>query len=71
MIEDHWKRLSERELYSLYDQADHWLVLTQDAEDMARLRRYARLVIRKLFGPETDEYFTFRETVLQYEARFI
>jgi transcriptional regulator with PAS, ATPase and Fis domain len=28
-------------------------------------------VTRNLFGPELDEHFTFHETVLQYEARFI
>jgi tetratricopeptide (TPR) repeat protein len=71
MIEEHGKRLSERELYRLYDQADRWLALTQDYEDIARLRACARIVTRKLFGPELDEHFTFYETILQYEARFI
>jgi hypothetical protein len=45
--------------------------VTQDAEDIARLRACARIVINKLFGPGLDEHFTFYETVLQYEARFI
>lgn len=71
MIEEHGKRLSERELYRLYDQADRWLALTQDSEDLARLRACARIVARKLFGPELDEHFTFHETILRYEARFI
>jgi tetratricopeptide (TPR) repeat protein len=71
MIEEHGKRLSERELYRLYDRADRWLAATQDAEDVARLRACARIVTRKLFGPEINEHFTFHETVLQYEARFI
>jgi tetratricopeptide (TPR) repeat protein len=71
MIEEHGKRLSERELYRIYDHADRWLSLTQDAEDIARLRACARLVTRKLFGPALDEHFTLPETVLQYEARFI
>jgi tetratricopeptide (TPR) repeat protein len=71
MIEEHGKRLSERELYRLYERADRWLALTQDAEDVARLRGCARIVTRKLFGPELDEDFAFYETVLQYEARFI
>jgi tetratricopeptide (TPR) repeat protein len=71
MLEEHWKRLPERELYHLYDHADRLLTLTQDAEDVSRLRACARFVTRKLFGPELDEHFTFYETVLQYEARFI
>jgi tetratricopeptide (TPR) repeat protein len=71
MIEEHGNRLSERELYRLYDQADRWLALTQDSEDIARLRACARIATRKLFGPELDEHFTFHETILQYEARFI
>jgi tetratricopeptide (TPR) repeat protein len=71
MIEEHGKRLSERELYRVYDRADRWLAVTQDAEDIARLRACARIVIKKLFGSELDEDFAFYETVLQYEARFI
>jgi tetratricopeptide (TPR) repeat protein len=71
MIEEHGKRLSESELYRIYGRADRWLAVTQDAGDIARLRACARIVIKKLFGAELDEYFTFHETVLQYEARFI
>jgi tetratricopeptide (TPR) repeat protein len=72
MIEEHGAaRLSERELYQAYRRADKLLAITQDAEDIARLRSCARIVISKLFGPELDEYFTLPETVLQYEARFI
>lgn len=47
------------------------LAATQDAEDIARLRACACIVIKRLFGPELDEYFTLPETVLNYEARFI
>jgi tetratricopeptide (TPR) repeat protein len=71
MIEEHGKRLSETELYRAYDRADRWLSVTQDTRDIARLRSCARIVIKKLFGVELDENFTFYETVLQYEARFI
>ncbi len=71
MIEEHGERLSESKLYHLYQRADRLLATTQDAEDIARLRACARLVMRKLYGPELDEYFTLPETVLQYEARFI
>jgi tetratricopeptide (TPR) repeat protein len=71
MIEEHGERLSERTIYHLYRRADRLLAVTQDAEDITRLRACARIVIRKLFGPELDEYFTLPETVLKYEARFI
>jgi tetratricopeptide (TPR) repeat protein len=71
MIEEHGDRLAERKLYHLYRRADRLLATTQDAEDIARLRVCARLVMRKLYGPDLDEYFTLPETVLKYEARFI
>jgi tetratricopeptide (TPR) repeat protein len=71
MIEEHGERLPERNLYHLYRRADRLLATTQDAEDIARLRACARLVMRKLYGPDLDEYFTLPETVLKYEARFI
>lgn len=71
MIEEHAERLSEYELYRAYERADDLLAATQDAEDIARLRACARIVTRKLFGPELDEYFTLPEVVLEYEARFI
>ncbi|HVG35540.1 MAG TPA: tetratricopeptide repeat protein, partial [Pyrinomonadaceae bacterium] len=71
MIEELGERLSERRLYNLYQRADRLLAVTQDAEDIARLRACARLVMRKLYGAELDEYFTLPETVLKYEARFI
>lgn len=51
--------------------SNRWLSVTQDARDIARLRACARIVIKKLFGAELDDNFTFYETVLQYEARFI
>jgi tetratricopeptide (TPR) repeat protein len=71
MIEEHGKRLSDAELYRLYQRADKFLAATQDAEDIARLRACARIVTQKLYGSELDEYFTLPETVLEYEARFI
>jgi tetratricopeptide (TPR) repeat protein len=72
MIEEHGAaRLSEVAIYHLYRRADKLLAVTQDAEDITRLRACARIVIRKLFGPELDEHFTLPETVLKYEARFI
>lgn len=71
MIEEHAKRLSDAELFRLYQRADQFLSTTQDAEDIARLRSCARIAIRKLYGSELDEYFTLPEVVLEYEARFV
>ncbi|HEX8136933.1 MAG TPA: tetratricopeptide repeat protein [Pyrinomonadaceae bacterium] len=72
MIEEHGaERLSDVEIYQAYRNADRWLATTQDAEDIARLRACARIVTRRLYGPELDEYFTLPETVLKYEGRFI
>jgi tetratricopeptide (TPR) repeat protein len=72
MIEEHGEtRLSDVENYEAYGRADKWLSVSQDAEDIARLRACARIVTRRLYGPELDEYFTLPETVLKYEARFI
>lgn len=71
MIEEHSKRLSDAELFRLYQRADQLLASTQDAEDIARLRACARIVVKKLYGSELDEYFTLPETVLEYEARFV
>jgi tetratricopeptide (TPR) repeat protein len=72
MIEEHGEaRLSDVEIYQSYRHADKWLAVTQDAEDIARLRACARIVIHRLYGPDLDEYFTLPEAVLKYEARFI
>ena len=71
MIEEHAERLSEYELYRAYERADELLAATQDAEDTARLRACARIVARRLYGPELDEYFTLPEAVTEYEARFV
>ena len=71
MIEEHAKRLSEYELYRAYERADDLLAATQDVEDLARLRACARIVARRLYGPELDEYFTLPEAVVEYEARFV
>jgi DNA-binding NtrC family response regulator len=71
MIEEHSSRLSDAELFRVYERADQFLAATQDAEDIARLRACARIVIRKLYGSELDEYFTLPEVVLEYEARFV
>lgn len=71
MIEEHGKHLAERKLFNLYRRADRLLAATQDADAINRLRACARIVIRRLYGSELDEYFTLPEIVLKYEARFI
>jgi tetratricopeptide (TPR) repeat protein len=71
MIEEHGNSLSDAELFRLYQRADQFLAATQDAEDIARLRACARVVVRKLYGSELDEYFSLPEAVTTYEARFV
>jgi tetratricopeptide (TPR) repeat protein len=71
MIEEHGNSLSDAELFRLYQRAVQFLAATQDAEDIARLRACARVVVRQLYGTELDEYFSLPETVTAYEARFV
>jgi tetratricopeptide (TPR) repeat protein len=73
MIEEHGtNRLSERAIYHLYRRADKLVTTSQDADDIARLRACARIVVRKLFGPQLDEQdFYLPDAVRAYEARFI
>ena len=73
MIEEHGKtRLSEYEIYSVYRRADRLLATTQDTEDISRLRACARIMARKLFGPNiNDKNFLLQNAVRRYEARFI
>lgn len=72
LIEEHNERLSDAELYSVYMRADRMLKDTQDAEDIARLRACARIVVRRLRGPKlSDKDFSLRRVVRGYEARFV
>jgi tetratricopeptide (TPR) repeat protein len=72
MIEEHWKSLSEYEIYQVYLRADRFLKNTQDVEDILRLRKCARLMGRKLFGKNIhDADFNLPDVVKAYEARFI
>lgn len=73
MIEEHGaERLSESELYRVYRRADRLLAMTQDVEDIARLRATARIVTRKLFGKDlNDEGFYLPDVMLAYEERFV
>lgn len=73
IIEEHGaERLSATEAYGLYARADGLLRDTQDAEDIARLRACARLVVRRLAGQRGDECeFALPAAVHEYEARLI
>jgi len=72
LIEEHSKRLTDMESYTLYWEADKLLSHIQDIELIIRLRGCARIVIRKLGGFKlTDESFTLPEAVLEYERKFI
>jgi transcriptional regulator with GAF, ATPase, and Fis domain len=74
LIEEHgatW-RLRPSEVYEAYVRADRLLKDTQDAEDIARLRDCARVVMRRLttvqFG---DKNFTLPGAVHEFEAKLI
>jgi CheY-like chemotaxis protein len=73
MLEEHGDgRLSAREVYETYRRADDLLKNTQDAEDIRRLRDCARLMGRRLAGPELDgPGFSLPAVIREHEARFI
>jgi tetratricopeptide (TPR) repeat protein len=74
LIEEHGAsaRLSEMELSKIYRRADELLKGTQDAEDIARLRACARLVVRRLSGVQMhDKNFSFYGAVHELESRLI
>ena len=65
-------RLHVSEVYELYQRADGLLKETEDAEALSRLRACARVVMRKLAGPEIGrEGFKMYEAVHDFEARLI
>jgi tetratricopeptide (TPR) repeat protein len=74
LIEEHgatW-RLSESELANVYRRADELLKETQDAEDIARLRACARVVMKRLSGMQLhDKNFSFYSAVHELEAKLI
>lgn len=74
LIEEHgatW-RLRPSEVYEAYVRADRLLKETQDAEDIARLRASARVVMRRLTTvPFGDKNFTFPGAVHEFEANLI
>jgi tetratricopeptide (TPR) repeat protein len=72
LIEEHSERLSEYEIYHIYSRADSFLKDTQDTEDIARLRACARIVNKKLLGPQIgDKGFHLTKVARAYEAKFI
>lgn len=73
MIEEHGARwLQESELGQIYHRADQLLQGTQDAEDIARLRMCARIVIKRLSGLRLhDKNFSLYGAVHELEARLI
>jgi DNA-binding protein Fis len=66
------RRLHSSEVYEIYLRADGLLKETGDAETLARLRECARVVMRRLAGPEIGhEGFDMYEVVHDFEARLI
>ena len=64
--------LDSSEVYELYQRADGLLQETQDAYTLARLRACARVVMRRLAGPEIRHGgFNMYEVVHDFEARLI
>jgi DNA-binding protein Fis len=64
--------LHTSEVYELYRRADGLLKETEEAETLARLRACARVVMRRLAGPEVGcEGFNMYEVVQDFEARLI
>lgn len=75
LIEEHGEgRLPESELCSIYLRADTLLRDTQDAEEVARLRACAAVVVRRASisrAKPGDENFSLPEAVLAYEGELI
>ncbi|HEX8719817.1 MAG TPA: tetratricopeptide repeat protein [Pyrinomonadaceae bacterium] len=74
LIEEHGatRRLLADELYEAYERADALLRDVREAEATARLRDCARLVMRRMAGPQVGDLgFTMYGAVNEYEARLI
>jgi tetratricopeptide (TPR) repeat protein len=74
LIEEYGARgvLSRSELYNLYRRADQLLKDTQDAEDIARLRACARIVMQRLSDMSLhDKNFSLYSAVQSLEAKLI
>jgi tetratricopeptide (TPR) repeat protein len=74
LIEEHGatRRLTSAEAYDAYLRANRLLNDTQDAEDIARLKSCALIVMRRLSGPVIHEKsFTLYGAVQEFEAKLI
>lgn len=73
LIEEHGEtRLTEMDAYAAYQRADEFLNGTQDAEDIARLRVCAQVVMRRIAGTQlSGKDFSLYNALHGYEARFI
>lgn len=72
LIEEHAERLSVVEIHNVYRRADELLKESQDAEDIARLRKCALVVTKRLYGPDvSSKNFKLSKAVRAYEERFI
>ena len=72
LIESGAESLHGSEVYELYQRADELLQEAEDAGTLARLRVCARVVMRRLAGPEIGrEGFNMYEVVHDFEARLI
>jgi len=74
LVEEHGARraLPSDEVYDAYLRADRLLEGARDAEDVARLRACARVVMRRLAGVQIhDQDFSFYEAVQELEAKII
>jgi tetratricopeptide (TPR) repeat protein len=74
LIEEHGaaRRLRPAEVYEAYQRANRLLKNTQDAQDVARLRACALVVMRRLFDPVIHEKnFTLYGAVHELEAKLI
>jgi tetratricopeptide (TPR) repeat protein len=73
LIEEHGaRRLNPTDLYNIYRRADRLLKSTQDAEEIARLRVCARIVMRRLSGVRLhDKNFSLYGAIHEFEAKFI
>lgn len=74
LIEEHGasKRLTRAEVYDAYLWADRLLKKTQDAEDLARLRACALIVMRRYADPEIHERnFSLYGAVHELEVKLI
>jgi tetratricopeptide (TPR) repeat protein len=73
LIEEHGARLlTQAEVHKAYLRADRLLNDTQDAEDIARLRVCARIVLRRLSGvPLGGRNFSLFGAVREFEAKLV